>query len=60
MTIMSPAAPPLPPEMDVAALARLGIVRIASEHFLVGPYRYARLNDAIAQATRGRNPDNDA
>jgi len=46
--------------MDFAAQARLGIVRVAAEHFHVGPYRYARLSDAIAEAQRGRIPDNDA
>ena len=60
MTAMPPAPPPLPAEMDPAALTRLGIVRVAAEHFLVGPYRYSKLTDAIAQAKRGRNADNDA
>lgn len=60
MNPASPAPPPLPSEMDPAALARLGIVRVASEHFTVGPYRYAKLADAIAQAKRGRNAENDA
>ena len=35
-------------------ILRLGIVRVASEHFRVGPYRYASLADAIAQADRAR------
>jgi hypothetical protein len=48
-----------PPEMDVEALARLGIVRVATEQFHVGPYRYARLADAMAQARRGRIAGND-
>lgn len=60
MNAMTPTPPPLPMEMDPGALARLGIVRIATEHFLVGPYRYTKLADAIAQAKRGRSPDNDA
>ena len=59
MTQTPPAPPPLAPEMDPAALARLGIVRVASEQFHVGPYRYNTVADAIAQATRGRTADND-
>jgi len=43
-----------PPAPDSAELARLGIVRVQSEHFLVGPYRYSSLPDALAQARRGR------
>lgn len=54
-----PVSPALPPEMDTQALARLGIVRVAAERFHVGPYRYARLADAIAEATRGRIAGND-
>lgn len=45
---------------DPAELARLGIRRVASEHFLVGAYRYSRLADAIAEARRGANPENGA
>jgi hypothetical protein len=59
MTPAPPAPPPLPQEMDPAALARLGITRVAAEHFHVGPYRYSKLADAIAEAKRGRTPDND-
>jgi hypothetical protein len=54
-----PASPALPPEMDAEALARLGIVRVATEQFHVGPYRYARLADAMAEARRGRIAGND-
>jgi hypothetical protein len=48
-----------PPAFDEAAdaaeqILRLGIVRVASEHFQVGPYRYTNLADAIAQAERAR------
>ena len=57
MTAM-PAAPaataPAAPEVDAAELERLGITRVASEHFLVGPYRYGKAADAIAEAKRGR------
>ncbi|HYD13018.1 MAG TPA: hypothetical protein VEC11_09235 [Allosphingosinicella sp.] len=35
-------------------LVRLGIVRVTSEHFQVGPYRYTSLADAKAQAERAR------
>ena len=50
---------PPPPAFDEAAdaeeqLVRLGIVRVASEQFQVGPYRYTSLADAIAQAERAR------
>lgn len=33
-------------------LARLGITRVRTEYFQVGPYRYSRLADAIAEARR--------
>jgi hypothetical protein len=39
---------------DPAELSRLGIRRVATEYFLVGPYRYSSLADAIAEARRGR------
>lgn len=59
---MTPA-PPMPPErapeLDTAALSRLGITRVAAENFHVGPYRYSNLADALAQAKRGRIADND-
>jgi hypothetical protein len=48
-----------PPETNAAALARLGITRVSTERFHVGPYRYANLADAIAEATRGRVAGND-
>jgi hypothetical protein len=38
-------------------LVRLGIVRVASEYFQVGPYRYTNLPDAKAQAERARLPE---
>jgi len=37
---------------DAAALAKLGIVRVPTERFEVGPYRYTNLSDALAQARR--------
>lgn len=47
------------PAFDEAAdaaeqLVRLGIVRVASEYFQVGPYRYTNLTDAMAQSERVR------
>lgn len=35
---------------------RLGIVRIATERFEVGGYRYERLADALAEARRRSAP----
>ena len=40
--------------MDEAMLARLGILRVPTERFEVGPYRYANLADALAEAGRLR------
>lgn len=54
-----PAMPPLPSEADATALARLGIVRVRTEHYQVGPYRYSALADAMAEARRGRIAEND-
>ena len=48
------------PYASPGELARLGITRVATEHFLVGPYRYTKLGDALAQARRAPAPDNDA
>jgi hypothetical protein len=61
MTLAAPpeAAPSLPPEADGEELARLGIARVRTEYFQVGPYRYATLADAMAQARRGRIAEND-
>jgi hypothetical protein len=50
----------IPPAADAAELARLGITRVSTERFHVGPYRYANLADAIAEARRGRVAGNDA
>jgi hypothetical protein len=53
--------PPAAPEADAAEMARLGITRVSTERFDVGPYRYANLADALAEARRGRHlPGNDA
>lgn len=52
----APAA--LPP--DEAELRALGIVRVTSAHYEVGPYRYSSLADAMAQAKRGRVAGNDS
>ncbi len=60
MTGPGPAAPDTTAEADPAELERLGIRRVASEHFLVGSYRYSRLADAIAEGRRGRTPENDS
>lgn len=59
MTGDAPIAPASEPAADAAELARLGIIRIPSEHFLVGRYRYAKLSDAIAQAKRLPTAEND-
>ena len=48
-----------PPEAHADDLARLGITRVTTERFHVGPYRYANLADAIAEAKRGRVAGND-
>ena len=56
----APAASPTPvPEMDAAELARLGITLVSTERYQVGPYRYGRLADAIAEAKPGA-PENGA
>jgi hypothetical protein len=52
------AAPP-GPDAGPDELARLGISRVATEHFLVGRYRYGNLADALAEAKRVRTPEND-
>lgn len=45
--------------LDEAELARLGIIPVTTTHYLVGPFRYAGLADAIAAAKRGRAVGND-
>ena len=39
---------------DADAQARYGIVRVASERFEIGGYRYDRLADALAEGERRR------
>ena len=46
----TPAIPPIednPPE-----LAQYGIARVAADYFVIGGYRYSRLEDAVAEAKR--------
>jgi hypothetical protein len=38
----------------VEQMARYGITRVPADHFLCEGYRYANLDDAIAQAKRRR------
>lgn len=59
MTLNPLGATPVTLPPDEAELRELGIIRVASEHFEVGPYRYSSLRDAIAQAKRGRVAGND-
>lgn len=49
----------MPPRAGEAELRRLGITRVATERFHVGPNIYSNLTDAIAQAKRGRVAGND-
>ena len=51
-------APPAAP--DAAELARLGIVRVVTERFDVGRYRFNNLGDALAEAKRSPHADNDS
>jgi len=41
---------------EAPELALYGIVRIVSEHFEFGGYRYTNLADAVAQAKRAGEP----
>ena len=50
---------PMAPSADEAELNGLGITRLTTERFQVGPYIYASRADAIAQAKRGRVAGND-
>jgi hypothetical protein len=43
---------PTPLEDGPGQLERYGIVRYATDHFVVGGYRYSRLEDAVAEAKR--------
>ena len=46
--------------LDDAELTRLGIMPVTATHYLVGPFRYASLAEAIAAAKRGHSVGNDA
>ena len=59
MTPEIPASPEAKGEPGAAEFERLGIRRVATEHFLVGPYRYSRLGDAMAEARRNPAAEND-
>lgn len=51
-----PTAPPPAASANAAELVRLGISRVRTEHFEVGPYRYSNLADALAEARRAGVP----
>lgn len=54
----------LPPKLtlvlDDAELARLGIIPVTITHYLVGPYRYGSLAEAVAATKRVPVVGNDA
>lgn len=54
----------LPPKLtlvlDDAELARLGILPVTTTHYLVGPFRYGSLHEAVAATKRARVAGNDA
>ncbi len=52
-TSVSTTTPALSPE-PLQEIAKYGIVRVPVDTFHVGGYRYTNLDDAIAQAKRGR------
>ena len=54
-----PAWTPMAPSPDEAELSGLGITRLTTERFQVGPYVYTNRADAIAQAKRSRVAGND-
>ena len=39
-------------EREPPELAQYGIARITADYFLIGGYRYSRLEDAVAEAKR--------
>jgi hypothetical protein len=39
-------------EADLEAMQRYGITRVPAAVYLVGPYRYSKLADALAEAKR--------
>lgn len=50
---MSSIVPPAErPETSASELERHGVIRIATERFEFGGYRYERLADAVAEARR--------
>lgn len=59
MTPTPPTSPAPALEMNEAALARLGITRVATEQFHVGAQLYSSLADAVDQAKRTPVADND-
>lgn len=55
-SIMGSRAPRIPTmneDMDEAVMARNGITRIVTHHYLVDGYRYTTLADALSQVRRG-------
>jgi hypothetical protein len=44
--------PPNAPEDGPGQLVHYGIVRYATDHFVIGGYRYSRIEDAVAEAKR--------
>jgi hypothetical protein len=51
--------PPISPTDDQGQLEHYGIVRYATDHFVIGGYRYSRLEDAVAEARRRRASSGD-
>ena len=49
---MNPTPPTPHLEDSPTLLERYGIVRYATDHFVIGGYRYSRLEDAVAEAKR--------
>jgi hypothetical protein len=49
---MNPTSPTSHLEDSPAQLERYGIVRYSTDHFVIGGYRYSRLEDAVAEAKR--------
>jgi hypothetical protein len=54
-----PVWTPMAPSADEAELSGLGITRLTTERFQIGPHIYANRADAIAQAKRSRVAGND-
>ena len=52
MKVTALPSPPAAQPADAPELERLGITRTVAEIFHVGPYRYANLADAMAEAKR--------